>query len=325
MELELNSTGWNAVRPHNEPAPTILVADDEPTNLLLIMSCLEREGYQVLSARNGQETIDKVRQAPPDLIILDVIMPVLDGLQTCRLLKGDPLTRDIPVIFLSGLEGTEAIVKALSIGANDYISRPFEAEELIARVHVAIRLTRERDRLRLAAEEAVRRADAALEMSISDGLTGLLNRHGLQRALARECAEARRYHRPLACLMTDIDNFKAINDTYGHPAGDSALIKVAVILTEAVRRSDVVCRYGGDEFLVLMPETELEGAGALAEKVRATAAAQMSGDSSLTLSIGAAELAAGESGNEMIARADAALYHAKSYGGNRVESSEPWK
>ena len=324
MKFELNSTEWSAPRTPNERAPTILIADDEPINLSLITRRLEREGYRVIGAQNGQEAIDKARQVLPDLVILDVIMPVLDGLQACRLLKDDSLTRDIPVIFLSALDDTEAVVKALSIGANDYISRPFEAEELIARVHVAIRLTREREQLRLTAEEAMRRAEAALEMSISDGLTGLLNRYGLQRSLSRECTEARRYNRPLSCLMIDIDNFKAINDKYGHPAGDAAIIKVALILTEAVRRSDVVCRYGGEEFLVLMPETELEGAGALAEKIRTATVAQVFGDDaqvfSLTLSVGASELHVNESGNDMIARADAALYHAKAHGGNRVEA-----
>ncbi len=302
----------------------ILVADDEPLNLSLVTRRLEREGYQVIGAQNGQEAIDKAREMLPDLVILDVMMPVLDGLQACRLLKDDPLTRDITVIFLSALDDTEAVVKALSSGANDYISRPFQAEEMVARVHVAIRLTRERHQLRLTAEEAMRRAEAALELSISDGLTGLLNRYGLQRSLARECAEARRYNRPLSCLMIDADNFKTINDTYGHPAGDAALIKIALILTEAVRRSDVVCRYGGEEFLVLMPETELEGAGALAEKIRAATAAHVFGDGaqmfSLTVSVGAAELHVDEAGNDMIARADAALYHAKTHGGNRVEA-----
>ncbi len=324
MESNLNSTEWNRPQLHIERSPTILVADDEPVNLSLVMRRLEREGYQVVGAQNGQEAIDITRQTLPDLAILDVMMPVLDGLQVCRLLKADPLTRDIPVIFLSALNDTEEVVKGLSIGANDYISRPFKAEELIARVHVAIRLTRERDLLRLTAEEAMRRAEAALEMSVSDGLTGLLNRYGLQRSLVRECAEARRYNRQLSCLMIDLDNFKTINDTYGHPAGDAALIKIALILTEAVRRSDVVCRYGGEEFLVLMPETEVDGASALAEKIRAAAAAHVFGDDaqvfSLTLSVGAAELHDDESGNDMIARADAALYHAKSRGGNRVEA-----
>ena len=324
MESNLNSAEWNRPQLHSERSTTILVADDEPVNLSLVMRRLEREGYQVVGAQNGQEAIDITRQTLPDLVILDVMMPVVDGLQACRLLKADPLTRHIPVIFLSALDDTEAVVKGLSIGANDYISRPFKAEELIARVHVAIRLTRERDLLRLTAEEAMRRAEAALEMSISDGLTGLLNRYGLQRSLVRECAEARRYNRQLSCLMIDVDNFKTINDTYGHPTGDAALIRVALILTEAVRRSDVVCRYGGEEFLVLMPETELDGAGALAEKIRAAAAAHVFGDSaqvfSLTLSVGAAELHVDESGNDMVARADAALYHAKSHGGNRVEA-----
>jgi diguanylate cyclase (GGDEF)-like protein len=159
---------------------------------------------------------------------------------------------------------------------------------------------------------------------MTDALTGLLNRYGLQHILAREHAEARRYNRPLSCLMIDLDKFKTINDTYGHTVGDLALQQVAGILKEAVRASDTVFRYGGEEFLVLLPETDLEGASALAEKIRATAAIESFGDREqqsfkLTLSVGASSLCAGESGNDMIARADMALYHAKELGRNRVE------
>ena len=303
----------------------ILVADDEPINRTLIQRRLERAGYMVFVAENGREAVSSATENLPDLIILDVMMPLMDGLEACRLIKNEEATRDIPVIFLSARDETEVKVSGLALGANDYISKPFKAEELLARVEVALRLKRERDRLQLSAEEARATAEVAQERAMTDALTGLLNRYGLQRVLVREHAEARRYARSLSCLMVDLDNFKTINDTFGHIAGDAALKRVAAILSEIVRRSDMVSRYGGDEFLVLLPETDLEGADALAEKIRATAATEMFGDTEprfqLTLSIGAATLSDNESGNDMIAHADMALYEAKEQGRNRVGKS----
>jgi diguanylate cyclase (GGDEF)-like protein len=310
---------------HGFSVPTILVADDEPLNRTLIQRRLEREGYQVLTARNGSEAVERARASLPDLVILDVMMPEMDGMDACRLLKETESTHDIPVIFLSARDETEMKVSGLSLGADDYISKPFEAEELIARVHVAIRLKRERDQLRTSAEEAGRRAKLAQERAVTDALTGILNRYGLQHVLAREHAEARRYDRPLSCLVIDLDNFKTVNDTYGHAVGDIALQQIAGILREAVRRSDTVFRYGGEEFLVLLPETDLGGATALAEKIRSAAASKPFGEGrqvfNLTLSAGAACLCDDESGHDMIARADVALYHAKERGRNRVESA----
>jgi diguanylate cyclase (GGDEF)-like protein len=312
-------------KPVQATSPTILVADDEPVNRTLLERLLEREGYRVLAARNGSEAVEQARISLPDLVLLDVMMPEMDGLDACRLIKENETTRDIPIIFLSARDETEMKVSGLSLGADDYISKPFEAEELIARVHVAIRLKRERDQLRLSAEEASMRAEQAQARAMTDALTGLLNRYGLQHTLAREHAETRRYHRQLSCVLIDLDNFKTINDTYGHAIGDLTLQQIAGILREAVRASDTVFRYGGEEFLVLLPETDLDGAVALAEKIRASAASRPFGDGShvfnLTLSAGASSLCPDESGHDMIARADMALYHAKEQGRNRAEAA----
>ncbi|HEX6182783.1 MAG TPA: diguanylate cyclase [Pyrinomonadaceae bacterium] len=325
MKIE-TSQGEAGAGARETPTPVILVADDEPVNLALIKRRLEWEEYRVETAEDGGQAVEAARRVLPDLIILDVMMPVLDGLQACRLLKEDPATRDIPVIFLSALDDTDTKVSGLALGANDYVSKPFRVEELLARVRVAIRMKRERDRLRQRAEELRRSAEAASEMSMTDALTGLLNRYGLHRALQRELSEARRYDRPLSCLLLDLDFFKAVNDTYGHAAGDTALVQAARALTESVRGSDVVCRYGGEEFLVLAPETGLEGARALAEKIRLAFSSRLFGDSArvfpLTLSVGVAQLGDAESGNDMIARADEALYHAKQSGRDRVELSD---
>lgn len=309
----------------NGKAPLILVADDEPVNLALIKRRLEWEEYQIHTAQDGREAVEKARLLHPDLVILDVMMPILDGLQACRLLKDQEATRDIPIIFLSALDDTDTKINGLSLGANDYISKPFRVEELLARVAVAIRLKRERDDLRRSAEESRRSAAAASEMSMTDALTGLLNRYGLQRNLQQKLSESRRYGRALSCLLIDIDYFKRINDSHGHAAGDTALMQVGRVLTEAVRGSDVVCRYGGEEFLVLAPETALDGALALGEKIRHAAAARLYGDGErvfeIRLSIGAAQLQEHESGHDMIARADVALYQAKERGRDRVEAA----
>ena len=325
MQAEPEAEPESAPEGDARQTPSILLADDEPVNLALIKRRLEWEDYHVHTAQDGREAVALARELLPDLVILDVMMPVMDGLQACRLLKDDPSTRDIPVIFLSALDDMETKVSGLSMGANDYISKPFRAEELLARVRVAIRLKRERDRLRETAEEARRSAEAASELSMTDALTGLLNRFGLQRSLQREYAEARRYARPLSCLMIDLDHFKHVNDTYGHAAGDAALMQVARVLTESVRASDVVCRYGGEEFLVLAPETDAHGALALGEKIRAAATRRFFGDGAhafpLTFSVGTAQLAEGESAHDMIARADQALYIAKEAGRNRVEAA----
>ena len=196
----------------------------------------------------------------------------------------------------------------------------------MARVNVALRIKQERDRLRSTAEEAIAEAEVAHERSMTDALTGLFNRYGLQRALSREMAEARRYSRPFSCLMFDLDNFKVVNDTYGHPTGDMAIRQVSQILNEAIRRSDMIFRYGGEEFLALLPETNLSGAKSLGEKIRVLAEERNFGSSDnrfcLTLSIGVAEMYPHESGNDMIARADMALYYAKEGGRNRVECAE---
>ena len=309
------------------PSPTILVADDEPVNRSLIQRRLEREGYRVLTARNGNEAVEHTRQALPDLVILDVMMPEMDGLDACRLIKENQATRDIPIIFLSARDETEMKVSGLGLGADDYISKPFEAEELVARVHVAIRLKRERDQLRTSAVDASLRADLAQQRAMTDALTMLLNRYGLQHILAREHAEARRYDRQLSCLLIDIDNFKGINDTYGHGMGDLTLQQISGILREAVRGSDTVFRYGGEEFLVLLPETDLDGAVQLAEKIRVVVASHTFGDGNrivfnLTLSAGVSSLGEDESVHDMIARTDMALYRAKERGRNRIEKAE---
>jgi diguanylate cyclase (GGDEF)-like protein len=305
---------------------TILVADDEPINRTLIQRRLEREQFSVITAIDGAQAVEVTKSSMPDLVLMDVMMPVMDGLEACKIIKADSRTRDIPIIFLSARDELELKLSGLASGANDYISKPFSSEELLARVNVALRLKQERDQLKSTTEKALATAESARERSMKDALTGLFNRFGLQHQLGREIAEARRYGRELCCLMIDIDKFKAVNDTYGHLVGDRVIQQTADVLIQALRKSDALFRYGGEEFLVLLPETGLEGAATLAEKVRWLAERASFGDDlkpfNITLSIGVAELRFGESGYDMIARADLALYQAKEHGRNRVEVAE---
>lgn len=304
---------------------TILVVDDEPINRNLIERRLEREGYRVLTAENGREAVDKTREERPDLVLLDVMMPVMDGLEACRLIKDDAATQDIPIIFLSARDETQTKVNALALGANDYISKPFKVEELLARVDVAIRIKRERDHLRASAEEARTDVLSAQEQAMTDSLTGLLNRQALQRSLEHEEAEARRYNRPLSCLMVALCNLQQPNaerlrsHNLEKPALEDSrkrdteelLKQTALILASVVRHSDLLFRYDDEKFLLLLPETNLEGAHSLAEKISAAAASHSFTDGRrdlhLDLSIGTATISGNESGDDVIARADAEL------------------
>lgn len=304
---------------------TILVVDDEPINRSLIERRLEREGYRVLTAENGREAVDKTREERPDLVLLDVMMPLMDGLEACRMIKEDAATQDIPIIFLSARDETQTKVNALALGANDYVSKPFKVEELLARVDVAIRIKQERDHLRASEEAARTRALSAQERAITDSLTGLLNRQSLERSLEHEEAEVRRYHRPLSCLLVALDNLPqpdaagarsphaekpALEDSRQQKT-EEILKQAALILTSVVRHSDLLFRYDDEKFLLLLPETNLEGAHSLAEKISAAAASHSFTDGQrdlhLDLHIGTATLSDGESGDGLIARANAQL------------------
>ncbi|MGA9994283.1 MAG: response regulator [Pyrinomonadaceae bacterium] len=312
---------------------TILVVDDEPINRNLIERRLEREGYRVLTAENGREAVEKTREERPDLVLLDVMMPVMDGLEACRLIKDDAATQDIPIIFLSARDETQTKVNALALGANDYISKPFKVEELLARVDVAIRIKRERDHLRASAEEARTDVLSAQEQAMTDSLTGLLNRQALQRSLEHEEAAAHRYNRPLSCLMVALGNLQqpkaerlrshnvekpAIADSRKRDA-EELLKQTALILASVVRHSDLLFRYDDEKFLLLLPETNLEGAHSLAEKISAAAASHSFTDGQrdlhLNLSVSIATLSDNESGDDVIARADKNLRS-----GQKVES-----
>ncbi|HEX8911201.1 MAG TPA: diguanylate cyclase [Humisphaera sp.] len=291
----------------------ILIIDDSPVIHALVRAELSAEGIEVLGARDGQSGIMAAREHRPDLILLDVTMPGMDGYEVCELLQVQPETALTPVIFLSGTSTPQDRVRGLERGASDYMAKPFTGAELRARVRVSMR---HKARLEMASRRAMR-----------DGMTGLWNRAYLDDRLAAESAAADRHARPLSCLMVDVDHFKSINDRHGHPFGDEVIRRVAEALSAACRREDVACRYGGEEFAVLCPGVPASGAEVLGERVRreveGLALDGPDGAVRVTASIGVAERRAGTPPTDLVSAADAALYDAKRGGRNRVCAARP--
>lgn len=233
---------------------SILIIDDSPEIHALIRVRLGKEPVTLHSAFDGASGLETARRLRPRLILLDVEMPDQDGFAVCAQLKEDPETMEIPVIFLTGSAMTQDKIRGLELGATDYITKPFDPAELRARVRSTLRTCRLMDLL--------------ARKAMIDGLTGLWNRAYLDARLVNEMAATRRSGAPLTCIMADVDHFKSINDTYGHSVGDDILRRVATVLTENCRPSDIVCRYGGEEFTILLPATDVQEAAEVAERLR---------------------------------------------------------
>lgn len=291
--------------------PTVLLVDDEQINIYALKVILESRSYQCLTASSGVEALRIATEALPDAILLDIQMPGMDGYEVCQQLKKDPRTEPIPIVFLTARHcDNEEIVRGLELGANDYITKPFNQEELLARVGVMVRVR--------TAEDALRNA------SQTDELTELKNRRFLQQRLEDELHRASRYSMKLSCVMLDIDHFKKINDSHGHSAGDFVLKEVADVIIRHVRRSDIAVRYGGEEFVLILFESDQTQATKVAERIRKDVESRTFSwngeDLSLTISSGVATFP--EPGittpDELISRADSALYSAKASGRNAV-------
>ena len=283
-----------------------LLIEDSPAMGRLIAAELLVDDVHVAVFETGAAGIEAAMRTVPDLILLDVTMPDADGFEICEVLQAQFETSQIPVIFISASGEPADRVRGLNSGASDYIVKPFDGDELRARVRVALR-----HRTKLAWES--RRA-------MRDGLTGLWNRAYLNQRLEAEVAASRRYDRPLSLVMIDLDHFKQLNDRHGHAAGDDALCGAASLMQSICRREDVACRYGGEEFVIVCPGVDGAGAAMLAERYRAALESHsLTGAAAgvrVTCSLGIADLADGE---DLLPRADAALYRAKRAGRNRYE------
>lgn len=305
--------------------PMILVVDDEPVNLQLLADLLEPEGYMLTFANNGRSAIDAARTGLPTLILMDIGMPDIDGLAVCRELKQAPLTRDIPVIFVTSHE--HEVLNAFDAGGVDYIRKPVHAAELRARVHVHIRMVQMLDQLAFSNQKLAEANAELARLSFTDTLTGIANRRHFDGVLETEWRRGMRDSIPLSVLLIDVDHFKRINDEFGHQVGDEVLREMGALLAaHAQRGADLAARYGGEEFVLVLPGVSSADALAQGERLRA-AVEQMAfphilpAGRRLTISMGVASCVPDQDAScaALLAAADEALYRAKAGGRNRVE------
>lgn len=292
--------------------PRLLLVDDQPLIIRLLYQIFSSD-HDVFMATTGEQALAFCRQTPPDLILLDVQMPDMDGTEVSRQLKQDPELRDIPIIFVTGNTGPEAESRCWDAGAVDFISKPVTPRTVRARVRVHLALKFQADLLR--------------KMAFVDGLTGVANRRYFDERLELEWRRSRRSRHAVSLMMVDVDYFKFFNDTYGHQAGDGCLQQVAVGIRRALSRPhDLVARYGGEEFACLLPETALAGAVTMARTIEvavrelhlthaASAVAPV-----VTVSVGVASAVPGQDTAlaDLLQQADQCLYQAKRAGRARV-------
>lgn len=290
---------------------TLLIVDDEKQNRLLLTE-LFQEKYKIIQAKNGEQALKLAKDRQPDLILLDVLMPEMDGLTVVQELKRIDETRHIPVIFITALSSPEDEERGLNMGAVDYISKPFHAAIVRVRVENHLKIVHQRNLLE--------------SLASLDGLTGIPNRRNFDMVYQREWNRCQRENQVLSLLVLDVDQFKFYNDTLGHAAGDRVLQEVAHVLkVSAARSSDFVARYGGEEFSIILPNTNQEEAQQLAQKVldnfrlRNLPHPKSTVADYVTVSIGGVSFipASSKLPEYMFTLADEALYHAKQTGRNR--------
>lgn len=295
-----------------DPPPRILIVDDEPMNLTTL-SALLKEDYRLMVATRGEQALKVAREHRPDLILLDITMPGIDGYEVCTQLKADERTRGIPVIFITGLTEAEDETRGLELGAADYIAKPFNLAVVRARVRTQMRLKQQGDLLE--------------NFAFLDALTGLPNRRAFDQRAMAEWSRCLRSGDDFSALMLDVDHFKLYNDSYGHAAGDECLTAVARAMAGEVKRSgDFLARYGGEEFVVVLPNVGLDVALALGERLRAAVAAlgrehrASKVGPHVTLSVGVATVRAEaqHSLQALLDAADSMLYTCKNEGRNCV-------
>ncbi len=302
----------------------LLVVDDDPAVRDWALQTLAEAGYTTLGCEDGQRALGLVRDERPDLVLMDVEMPGLGGREVCRIIKGSPSFGFLPVILMTTSADVQGKVEGLELGADDFLVKPLNPLELVARVKSMLRLKELQDELQQANERLKRMNEHLQTLSTTDPLMGISNRIFFEKRIAYEFQRAERYRKPLALLVLDLDHFKRINDTCGHPFGDEVLRAVAGLLVASIRQVDIAARYGGEELVVALPETGLDQAALVAERIRQAIERNEVADGErrvrVTVSIGAAVCpAAGvRSVADLLQVADAALYRAKHDGRNCV-------
>jgi diguanylate cyclase (GGDEF)-like protein len=287
--------------------PHVLVIDDDPDKLKLLEFALTRAGYQVRTAHDGEEGLAAIISFDPDLIVSDIMMPRMNGYELARRVRENPQTRFIPII-LQTAAGSRAEDQRLGseVGALGFITDPTDLDLLLARARTLL--------------DFKSYLDTCEEQASTDHLTGLANRRRFERQLEREVARTARHGRPFSLITIDIDHFKQVNDSYGHEAGDEAIKTLARVLQQGTRGIDLAARIGGEEFAVILTETNLSGAVEVAERLRVTLkSVEIQAVGQIAASFGVAECPSqAETARELVARADAALYEAKREGRDRV-------
>lgn len=319
----------------------ILVVDDKPENLLLLSVALTRKGYEVRKVVNGNLALLAAQAAPPDIILLDINMPDMNGYQVCKKLKANPETKDIPIIFITASDEAFDKVKAFDLGGNDYITKPFQIQEVAARIENQLAVCRLQQalksqntkleteiRYRQAVEAELIEANRRLKVLANlDGLTQVANRHRFDEYFEREWLRSQRERTELAVVLCDVDYFKRYNDRFGHQAGDLCLKQVAQGISSVIKRpADLVARYGGEEFVVILPQTTAETALHMAETIRFQIARlnlehpESDASDHVSLSLGVTSVVPNvqSTKEQLLSTADQALYQAKLQGRNRA-------
>ncbi len=293
----------------NDTRPLILIVEDSSVNGRMCEKLLNKNGYDTAICSDGESAIEFLNTNSPDLILLDIVMPGIDGYEFCRVMKGNPKLKDTPIIFLSSMNDEKSIIKGFESGAVDFVTKPFRHQELIARTKTHIELKKTKEKL--------------IKMAITDELTGLVNRRYFMGRLLHEYERIKRYETVFTVLMIDLDNFKKINDTYGHQAGDVVLRTVSDTMRLSLRLSDIIGRIGGEEFAVILPETDISPGLVIGERLRKRVETlempYRDIKIRITISIGASPSSTDDlSIDDVFQRSDSALYRAKESGRNRI-------
>jgi diguanylate cyclase (GGDEF)-like protein len=303
----------------------ILLVEDSKSQAKVTKDFLEKNGYEVDWVEDGKSAIMKVRTQPVDIVLLDFVLPDINGHEVCRWLKLNEHTKGIPIIMITTRSSTKNKVSCLEAGADDCLPKPYNEIELNARIYACLRTKALQDELREKNRQLQEMLTKVETLAVTDSLTGLFNRRHCENALENEFGRTVRYNSSLTCLMMDIDHFKKVNDEFGHRTGDTVLREVAQIIKNNSREVDTVARWGGEEFVVLLPQTGKESGELFASRlVNMISEHRFSGTTGrrITVSIGIASAPdpSIDTGEKLLNASDFALYEAKRKGRNRTES-----